>query len=101
MSTIAVEQESLLAKVHPPAAANETKNPTLLESSFSATINAPIEKVDIPSTWARRAYRNLIYYHQVGKGGHFAGWEPPQLFSEELRAAFKSLCSSWLARFLK
>jgi pimeloyl-ACP methyl ester carboxylesterase len=44
-----------------------------------------------PETWARRAYRNLIYFHEVDKGGHFAAWEQPQLFSEEIRAAFRSL----------
>jgi pimeloyl-ACP methyl ester carboxylesterase len=44
-----------------------------------------------PETWARRAYRNLIYFNEVDKGGHFAAWEQPRLFSEELRAAFKSL----------
>jgi pimeloyl-ACP methyl ester carboxylesterase len=44
-----------------------------------------------PETWARRAYRNLIYFHEVDKGGHFAAWEQPELFSQELRAAFKSL----------
>jgi len=44
-----------------------------------------------PETWARRAYRNLIYFHEVNKGGHFAAWEQPELFSAELRAAFKSL----------
>ena len=44
-----------------------------------------------PETWARRAYPNLIYFREVDKGGHFAAWEQPQLFSEELRAAFKSL----------
>ncbi len=44
-----------------------------------------------PETWARRAYKNLIYFHEVDKGGHFAAWEQPQLFSEELRAAFRSL----------
>ena len=44
-----------------------------------------------PETWARRAYRNLIYFHEVDKGGHFAAWEQPELFSEELRAAFRSL----------
>src|SRR5215467_5396673 len=47
-----------------------------------------------PESWARRAYRNLIYFHEVDKGGHFAAWEQPQLFSEELRAAFKSLRSA-------
>ena len=44
-----------------------------------------------PETWARRAYSNLIYFHQADKGGHFAAWEQPQLFTEELRAAFRSL----------
>jgi pimeloyl-ACP methyl ester carboxylesterase len=44
-----------------------------------------------PETWARRAYSNLTYFHEVDKGGHFAAWEQPELFSAELRAAFKSL----------
>ena len=44
-----------------------------------------------PETWARRAYRNLIYFHEVDKGGHFAAWEQPELFSAELRAAFGPL----------
>ncbi|MNP35317.1 hypothetical protein D3C76_1286450 [compost metagenome] len=44
-----------------------------------------------PQSWARRAYRNLIYFRQAEKGGHFAAWEQPQLFTEELRTAFRSL----------
>jgi pimeloyl-ACP methyl ester carboxylesterase len=44
-----------------------------------------------PETWARRAYRNLTYFHEVDKGGHFAAWEQPELFSAELRAAFGPL----------
>ena len=44
-----------------------------------------------PESWARRAFRNLIYFHEVDKGGHFAAWEQPELFAAELRAAFKSL----------
>ena len=51
----------------------------------------PEEVYRAPETWARRAYRNLIYFHEADKGGHFAAWEEPQLFSEELRAAFRSL----------
>ena len=47
-----------------------------------------------PETWARRAYSNLIYFHEVEKGGHFAAWEQPELFAAELRAAFKSLRSA-------
>ncbi|MCC5653349.1 epoxide hydrolase [Nostoc sp. XA013] len=51
----------------------------------------PGEIYQSPETWARRAYPNLIYFHEVDKGGHFAAWEQPQLFSEEIRAAFRSL----------
>jgi pimeloyl-ACP methyl ester carboxylesterase len=47
-----------------------------------------------PETWARRAYKNLVYFHEVDKGGHFAAWEQPELFSTELRAAFRSLRKS-------
>ena len=42
-------------------------------------------------TWARRAFRNLIYFREVDRGGHFAAWEEPGLFAAELRAAFRSL----------
>jgi len=51
----------------------------------------PEEVYRAPETWARRAYRNLIYFNEVDRGGHFAAWEQPELFSAELRAAFRSL----------
>jgi quercetin dioxygenase-like cupin family protein len=51
----------------------------------------PGEVYRAPETWARRAYRNLIYFNEAEKGGHFAAWEQPQLFAEEIRAAFRSL----------
>jgi pimeloyl-ACP methyl ester carboxylesterase len=44
-----------------------------------------------PESWAKRAYPQLSYFHEVDKGGHFAAWEQPQLFSEEVRAAFRAL----------
>jgi pimeloyl-ACP methyl ester carboxylesterase len=44
-----------------------------------------------PETWARRAFPSLIYFNEAERGGHFAAWEEPQLFSEEVRAAFRSL----------
>jgi pimeloyl-ACP methyl ester carboxylesterase len=53
----------------------------------------PEEIYRAPETWARRAYHNLVYFHEVDKGGHFAAWEQPQLFAEEIRAAFRSLRS--------
>jgi len=51
----------------------------------------PGESCRAPETWARRAYRNLIYFHEIDRGGHFAAWEQPELFAAELRAAFRSL----------
>jgi pimeloyl-ACP methyl ester carboxylesterase len=51
----------------------------------------PRESYRTPETWARRAYRNLIYFNEVERGGHFAAWEQPELFSAELRTAFRSL----------
>jgi pimeloyl-ACP methyl ester carboxylesterase len=44
-----------------------------------------------PETWARRAYRNLIYFHEVDKGGHFAAWEQPELFVDQVRRAFRTM----------
>jgi pimeloyl-ACP methyl ester carboxylesterase len=44
-----------------------------------------------PRSWAEKAYSNLTYFNEVDKGGHFAAWEEPQLFSEEVRATFRSL----------
>jgi pimeloyl-ACP methyl ester carboxylesterase len=44
-----------------------------------------------PESWARRAFPNLIYFHEAERGGHFAAWEEPFIFARELRAAFKSL----------
>ena len=44
-----------------------------------------------PRSWVEKAYPNVIYFNEVDKGGHFAAWEEPGLFSEELRAAFRPL----------
>ncbi|NOS84174.1 MAG: epoxide hydrolase [Ignavibacteria bacterium] len=51
----------------------------------------PDELYQAPRSWMERAYSNLIYYNKLDKGGHFAAWEQPQLLSEELRNAFKTL----------
>ncbi|HKC00965.1 MAG TPA: epoxide hydrolase [Terriglobales bacterium] len=51
----------------------------------------PEEIYQAPKSWAEKAYPKLIYYNRLPKGGHFAAWEQPELFSEEMRAAFKSL----------
>ena len=51
----------------------------------------PGEQYEAPRSWTERAYPKLLHYNKVAKGGHFAAWEQPQLFSEEVRAAFRSL----------
>ena len=51
----------------------------------------PDELYQAPRSWTERAYPNLIHYNKLDKGGHFAAWEQPQLFSEEVRAGFRSL----------
>ena len=51
----------------------------------------PDEIYAAPRSWAEKAYPKLIYYNKLPKGGHFAAWEQPELFVEEIRAAFKSL----------
>jgi len=51
----------------------------------------PGEQYQAPRSWTERAYPNLIYYNKVDRGGHFAAWEQPLLFSAELRAAFRRL----------
>jgi pimeloyl-ACP methyl ester carboxylesterase len=51
----------------------------------------PDEIYAAPRSWAEKAYPNLIHFNELPKGGHFAAWEQPQFFSEEVRAAFRSL----------
>ena len=51
----------------------------------------PDELYPVPRSWAERAYPRLIHYNKVSKGGHFAAWEQPELFTKELRAAFRSV----------
>jgi pimeloyl-ACP methyl ester carboxylesterase len=78
----------------------ETSGQSVLISSAQKTADIalpvaisvfPDEVYRAPETWARRAYRNLVYFNEVDKGGHFAAWEEPQIFANELRAAFRSL----------
>jgi hypothetical protein len=61
----------------------------------------PGEQYQAPRSWTERTYHKLIYDNRVDKGGHFAAWEQPQLFSDELRAAFRLLRSSWPAALIQ
>jgi hypothetical protein len=63
--------------------------------SIPAAVSAfPGESYQAPRRWTERAYHKLIYYNQPDRGGHFAAWDQPQLFSEEVRAGFRPLRKS-------
>jgi pimeloyl-ACP methyl ester carboxylesterase len=63
--------------------------------SIPAAVSAfPGESYQAPRSWTERAYHQLIYYNRPDKGGHFAAWEQPHLFSEEVRAGFRPLRKS-------
>jgi pimeloyl-ACP methyl ester carboxylesterase len=78
----------------------ENRNENLVSAAAQKTdqISVPVAVSVFPDEvfraqepWARQAFRNLIYFHQADRGGHFAMWEHPELFASELRAAFTSL----------
>ena len=80
---------------------NRGQSPTIASVQKTGEIALPVgltvfgeDAYRPPETWARRAYKNLVYFHETDLGGHFAAWEQPQLFTEELRAAFRSLRSA-------
>ena len=54
----------------------------------------PEELYQAPRSWSERAYPKLIHYNKLDKGGHFAAWEQPKTFSEEVRAGFRALRKS-------
>ena len=54
----------------------------------------PEELYQAPRSWVERSYPNLIYYNKVDKGGHFAAWEQPKTYTQEVRAAFRTLRKS-------
>jgi pimeloyl-ACP methyl ester carboxylesterase len=71
---------------------NNANNFNAVDISIPAAITVfPGEIYRAPRSWAERSYHNLIYFNEVDKGGHFAAWEEPELFSREIRAAFRSL----------
>jgi pimeloyl-ACP methyl ester carboxylesterase len=71
-----------------PAAGRQPLPPTTIPFAFTTF---PGEIWRTPRSWVEASYPNVTYFHEVDKGGHFAAWEEPQLFAEELRAAFRSL----------
>jgi pimeloyl-ACP methyl ester carboxylesterase len=70
------------------AAAGHKPPEVLLPAAFTVF---PGEIFQAPRAWVEKVYPNLIYFHEAGKGGHFAAWEQPELFSEEVRAGFRPL----------
>jgi len=71
-----------------PAAGAQPLPPTAIPFAFTTF---PGEIWRTPRSWVEASYPNVIYFNEVDKGGHFAAWEEPQLFTEEIRAAFRSL----------
>jgi len=71
-----------------PAAGRKPLPPPSIPVGFTTF---PGEIWRTPRSWVEQSYPNVIYFNAVDKGGHFAAWEEPQLFSEEVRGAFKSL----------
>jgi len=69
-------------------AAGQTPPPVSVPVAYTTF---PGEIVATPRSWVEQAYPTLIYFNKVDKGGHFAAWEEPELFSTEVRAAFRSL----------
>jgi pimeloyl-ACP methyl ester carboxylesterase len=69
-------------------AAGQAPPPMTLPFGFTTF---PGEIWRTPRSWVEKAYPNVIYFNEVDRGGHFAAWEEPELFSEEMRAAFRSL----------
>jgi pimeloyl-ACP methyl ester carboxylesterase len=60
--------------------------------SIPVAVSVFPDEIDaVPRSWAERAYPKLIHYNKLDKGGHFAAWEQPELFSEEVRAGFRPL----------
>ena len=71
---------------------NNANNFNAVDIKIPAAVTVfPGEIYRAPRSWTERAYHNLIYFNEVEKGGHFAAWEEPLLFSSEIRAAFRSL----------
>jgi pimeloyl-ACP methyl ester carboxylesterase len=69
-------------------AAGQAPPPMALPFGFSTF---PGEIWRTPRSWVEKAYPNVMYFNEVDKGGHFAAWEEPELFSSEVRSAFRSL----------
>jgi pimeloyl-ACP methyl ester carboxylesterase len=62
-----------------------------VRSKHENALPFPDELNPAPRSWAEKAYPKLIHFKKLTKGGHFAAWEQPKLFSEEVRAGFRSL----------
>jgi pimeloyl-ACP methyl ester carboxylesterase len=70
--------------------ANNANNFNAVDISIPAAITVfPGEIYQAPRSWAERSYHDLIYFNEVNKGGHFAAWEQPDLFAQEVRAGFR------------
>ena len=70
------------------AASGQPPTPVSLPAGFT---QFPDEIFRAPRSWVEQAYANVVYFNKADKGGHFAAWEEPEVFTTEVRAAFRSL----------
>jgi hypothetical protein len=60
-------------------------------AGLAAVTVFPKELYQSPRSWTERAYPQLVYFHEVDRGGHFAAWQEPDLFASEVRAGFRPM----------
>jgi len=82
------EIDGLRARI---AATRWPEKETVADQSQGVQLATIQELYQAPRSWAEEAYPNLIYFNEVDKGNHFAAWQEPDLFTTDVRAAFRSL----------
>jgi pimeloyl-ACP methyl ester carboxylesterase len=89
---MATSPQTLYAPADSPVAENAYGFFDAKNVSIPAAVTVfPNEIYKAPRSWTERAYPNLVYFNEVDRGGHFAAWQEPELFSAEVRTGFRSL----------
>ena len=88
LAAAAVLLISACSNSEPPSSGTNTPPPVTVPVGFTTF---PGEIWASPRSWAEMVYPGLAYFNEVDRGGHFAAWEEPELFSSEVRAAFRPL----------
>jgi Epoxide hydrolase N terminus len=89
--TIEIRQAEIAGLRARIAATRWPEKETVADQSQGVQLANIQEFYQAPRSWAEQAYANLIYFNEVDKGNHFAAWQEPDLFTTDVRAAFRSL----------